>query len=966
MILQKLQIVKQEAATGKASRNVGNYASAIVSAAGKIALFAGAILTLKRSLDSTIDTLSVASDFYTDIQKTTQLTTEETSNLVEELKKIDTRTTLQGLAGIATAAGRMKIAQKDIVGFVTTVDKAFLALGDSLQGTAEEIALDLAKISKVFGVQAEFGAAEGIERIGSVINELGQNTIATEGNILDFTKRLQGVAGIANISAADVAGLGATLEAFGQDSEKSASSVSKILVSIGKKEGLAKFAKLAGLSLKEFSKIAEEDANEALIKVLESAKSTAGGLVGLGQTLQSLGIKQQRAAAVATVLVNNIDELRENQELANKAFEENTSLAKEAALRNANLAAQIAKLKNEFINLVTDSRAIEFLKNVVIGFREVFNQAKNIGKTLVVATTAFVSYALAVKGVTIATKAWTIATNIAKRAQILFDIVMKSSPIGLIVAGITAAATAFLLFRDSTEDATESQKELNKELEKTKKLTEDTRGIEERAKITESLNKRQLEQLKQDALVQRRIFEDQKAEIDLLQKKRDEVSGEFGLPFLEQKGDIPTEERIAKLRERFDTDQLARLDEVIAKTDKYIKIRQDAEDALQKGQKGQVRALEDLLAIRESNLQKQTEGLENVEKLSKAENKRLSIYDKEQKLIAKREQAEAKRIEKLNARLQKEFEAEQQAAQKKLELDQKTADEADAILDDLLVTEKEKFEIAQLEKLLILQKRLRDGLISQTEYNEAVQALDQETADKHLTLSEQTTQQTAAFLTNTFTSLLSNLTDFTVSASKRLQNFWKGFASTAISYITKVALALAATKLLNFLAPGAGTLGSLFLKGLGGVANFATGGYTGRKKNRLIQVNDDSQNRQEFVTSGLATQYLGSDFLQRQNNIKSASDAEAFKANPGNISARPDFNNAGRFASGGSVSSSVSLDNSDVVSMLRDVISNNASGVAQITGSVNGITKMIEGLPPETIAVMNIKGKKGLAIRNVE
>ena len=356
------KLKKMDAAMGRQQRTVGNYSSALKGlknsfvAAGAAALAAFGARRIFSAMEQFGDQLA-------DVRKTTGLTTDEIDRLTKVLQQIDTRTSVINLLKIAEAAGRLGIAEKDIAGFTETVDKAVVALGDTLEGDAEQIATDLGKISSVFRVEETFGVAEGINKIGSALNELGANTKANERFIVDFTKRLGAIAPLANISAADVLGLGATLDEFGQRTEASSTAVGKLIKNLG--QDVPKFAEVAGLSIEDFSEILREDANEAFLLVLEGAQSTDKGVFALTETLENLGITSERAAGVAGVLTAQVERLRENQELSNKAFEEGTSLTTEFEIKNETLAASVAKLGKEFLAVVQDSRLIEFFNNVV-------------------------------------------------------------------------------------------------------------------------------------------------------------------------------------------------------------------------------------------------------------------------------------------------------------------------------------------------------------------------------------------------------------------------------------------------------------------------------------------------------------------------------------------------------------------------------------------------------------------------
>src|SRR5690606_36659484 len=174
------------------------------------------------------------SDSLSDVQKTTNLTDMELEKLTQNLKNFNTRTPRAELLGLAEIAGRLGIkGVKDIEGFVRAADMINVSLGDAL-GDPEEVMRDLGKLTDTFGIQAAYGIEDSLIRVGSAINELGMASTANEGYMVDFAKRLGGVAPLAKISIPNILGLGATLDSLGQTSEVSSTALSKLFLSMAK------------------------------------------------------------------------------------------------------------------------------------------------------------------------------------------------------------------------------------------------------------------------------------------------------------------------------------------------------------------------------------------------------------------------------------------------------------------------------------------------------------------------------------------------------------------------------------------------------------------------------------------------------------------------------------------------------------------------------------------------------------
>lgn len=331
---------------------------------GLIAIGALGAQQLFQGIDNLIQRNAQLDDSYRDVAKTTGLTVEQVKDLSSELKKIDTRTARRDLLGLAEVAGKLgKSGEKDIIGFVRAADRINVALGKDLGGNIETTIRQLGKISQLFGVEGDFGTEDGLTKIGSAINALGAASTANEQFLVEFTKRLGGVAAQAGLTVDQVLGLGATLDQLGQTSEVSTTALSQLLVKIGSE--IETFAEIAGTSTEEFSRLLAEDANAALLAVFEGSKNTKGGVEGLALTLDQLGIDGSRAAGVLGALTNNTDLLREQQALASAEFEKGTSIIDEFNQKNTGLAANIDKLRKALAGKFINSGVVNALSSLV-------------------------------------------------------------------------------------------------------------------------------------------------------------------------------------------------------------------------------------------------------------------------------------------------------------------------------------------------------------------------------------------------------------------------------------------------------------------------------------------------------------------------------------------------------------------------------------------------------------------------
>lgn len=282
-------------------------------------------------------------DTYADVMKTTGLLREEVVWLNEEFKKFNTRTTREDLNLLARDAGKLGIAGKDsILQFVKATNQINVALGEDL---GEGAIRNIGKISEVFQKTKEMGIEKAYLSIGSAINALGQASTASEQYLVDFTQRVAGSAYQAGISLQNVLGWASALDQTGNQVEMSATAFQKFMMQLFSEP--SKFAKLAGINVKEFVTLLNTDANAAIIKVLTSLKSK-GGFAALVPIFQDMGLDGARAVQVLTSMANNIGLVTEAQKLSNSEFAKSTSLTNEYNIKNNTMQGRLDKAKKAF------------------------------------------------------------------------------------------------------------------------------------------------------------------------------------------------------------------------------------------------------------------------------------------------------------------------------------------------------------------------------------------------------------------------------------------------------------------------------------------------------------------------------------------------------------------------------------------------------------------------------------------
>lgn len=298
------------------------------------------------SAQKVIDYNGQLADSQSNVQKTTGLTAKEVDELTKKFGTFKTRTARIELLKLAEEAGRLgKKGVNDVLSFVKVANQIKVALGDDL---GEEQIREVGKMVTIYKVAEKEGKnfEEAMLALGSSINEVSASGANQASFLVDFIKRTAGISDVANISAQDMIGLAAAFDEAGQSQEISATAINKFFGSAA--DNVKGFAEIAGVSIKEYSRLLEEDANEAMILFLKGLKEGNPSLEEMQARLKGIELGGTRGAQAITALASNIENLESKQSIANNSLKEATSLTNEYNLKNNNLAATLDKVKKRF------------------------------------------------------------------------------------------------------------------------------------------------------------------------------------------------------------------------------------------------------------------------------------------------------------------------------------------------------------------------------------------------------------------------------------------------------------------------------------------------------------------------------------------------------------------------------------------------------------------------------------------
>ena len=493
----ELQAVRAEGVAQESwiKRTADTFNRMQVLAISAIAAMSGITFTVKKCVEE----YAKMDDEMTNVRKYTGQAADEVERMNEDFKKMDTRTPRQKLNQLAEDAGRLGITSTAAIEeFVDGADKINVALGDDL---GDKAVSQIGKLAQMFGEDKTKGLRGAMLATGSAVNELAQNSSASAGYLVDFTARVAGVGKQAGFTQAQIMGLASVLDQNMQQDETSATAVQNLLAKMF--QDSAKFAKIAGLNVKDFAKTLKEDANGALLQFL-AAMRAKGGFADLAPMFEEMKMDGSRATGVLTVLADKLDDIKSAQNLANEAYAEGTSVLNEFNTQNESVQAQLDKAGKKFLDLSISlgeklyPAARLCLSTASITVRilsEVVDFVIKYRTTILALTAAIIALTVAESAHVIKLKAIALWNNVVIAGSKKLWTVLVAHPYMAVAAAVTALVAVLIDLNRQSDTAAKISKELNDIREEAQKeIVEEKTKLENLRKAsmdeTRSLNER--------------------------------------------------------------------------------------------------------------------------------------------------------------------------------------------------------------------------------------------------------------------------------------------------------------------------------------------------------------------------------------------------------------------------------------------------------------------------------------------
>lgn len=333
-----------------------------------------------------------------------------------------------------------------------------------------------ASIARILNVTGEGVGA--VDRFGAAIVALGNNSAATESEILEVANEVARSTAPFNLGAQAVLGISASLKSVGVQAQTGGSGVGRFFKELEQAvvtgKNLQEFSKILGITQQQIVTQFKDSPAQLFVPFVEGLAriSKEGGSVN--SALKSVGISGEIAFKGLAPLASAGDLVARSMTTASEEFEKNTALQKEFEAASKTIKAAMSAVVNEFNNMINStananngfsiiSGTLFFVKDnlglvvkgaVLLGIAYVGLKAATIAINVVTfAYNAALAIhailqgktAFALRGHAKALKIFTFFSKIATGAQWLFNAALAANPIGLVIAAIVALIAVITL-----------------------------------------------------------------------------------------------------------------------------------------------------------------------------------------------------------------------------------------------------------------------------------------------------------------------------------------------------------------------------------------------------------------------------------------------------------------------------------------------------------------------------------------
>ena len=491
--------------TGAANKQGGAWSTAMKNLVAYVGLF-GAFNMLKTKLTDAISLNLKYSDSLADIRKVSNLSMDTVNELSRMLAKVDSRTSLEGLTQLAYVGSRMgmgKYGAEGLYEFAKASDRVNVALHEDL---GDDAMLTLSKFVETMGEVEKHGGniSNAFDSVASSIFKLAASSTSNGNNILEFAKRLTGLAKVTKVTSAQLLGLASASDSLMLMPEVASTAFGKFLSSLW--TNYHSIEDMLGMQRDSLKGMIEEGRTmDALVTVLKNVSDK--NLNSMDEYFKEFGSDGQRLKQVIVTMAQNVNVLEQHLDTSNEAYREGTAVVKEYQIQQQTAQAIVERANNMWEKAFVNPEGIDSVKEMakmwykfskslthsqpfLLSVRFLFIELSLALKTVLAVLPGLVAY-LGTRGLIVVfnkliplftgLKFVTMASNIilATRAVMgnaaavrlltirwhALNLAMKANVIGLVLGVVTSLGFGLYELFSNTEKATGSMKRFDGSLD---------------------------------------------------------------------------------------------------------------------------------------------------------------------------------------------------------------------------------------------------------------------------------------------------------------------------------------------------------------------------------------------------------------------------------------------------------------------------------------------------------------------
>lgn len=502
--------------TGSVHKQSGAWGTALKNLTAYVGLF-GAFNMIKSKLTDVLKLNFQYSDSLANVRKVSNLSMDSVNDLSRMLAKVDSRTSLEGLTQLAYVGSRMgmgKYGAEGLAEFAQASDRVNVALKEDL---GDDAMLTLSKFVETMGEVEKHGGniSSAFDAVSSSIFKLASTSTANGNSILEFARRLTGLAKVSHITSDQLLGLASASDSLMLMPEVASTAFGKLISSLW--TNYHDIEKMLGMQEDSLKGMMEKGQTmQALVTVLEHVSNK--NLNSMDAYFKEFGSDGQRLKQVVVTMAQNVDVLKSHLKESSEAYEDATAVQKEYSIQQETAQALLERANNMWSKAFVNPEGIDVMKEIAkawYDFSKTLTQSTPFMKSvkillweikvsfesllailpglvlylgtrgLVWAFSKLIPLMVGVSGsgivgffylLTLAVTGNAAAVRLLKIQWRELSLAMKANVIGLVISLVAELGVWVYSLVKKTDDATESVDRFNSSLEDVKKNANQAQG----------------------------------------------------------------------------------------------------------------------------------------------------------------------------------------------------------------------------------------------------------------------------------------------------------------------------------------------------------------------------------------------------------------------------------------------------------------------------------------------------------